>query len=1064
MRARILNASAGSGKTYRLAYQYIHDIIAEPLRFSHILAVTFTNKATEEMKSRILKEINTLAQYRSDEPSASAHRESSYLETLCRDLNLDAATVCRRAREARSRILHDYSRFTVLTIDRFFQRILRAFIKELGIDLNYNVEIETASVLTKSADELIDAITTDKELQRWLADFVEERIDEGAKWDIRDGILSLGNELFKESNKQALAAAGSKKTLRELVDTATARSKAARETWRRTARRAMEIMERAGIAPSDFSGRSKSFALYFQAIASGETKAPTRTVRERSLSTEKWCAKDSPARSVVAELQPLLAALCETYDRNVRFWNTTELLRENYRSFALLSDLYAKVKQLCDRESMLLLSETKYILSKFIEGNDTPFIYEKIGNRFDRFMIDEFQDTSSREWANFLPLLRNAMAQTEETSVLLVGDIKQSIYRWRGGDWHILHSGAAEALGRTNVEIEPMQDNYRSLREVVGFNNRMIARVVRDDAAALRTQLDEAVAAGMLSAPSGRELGGMLESAYASHIQRACKRSRNEGCVRITTYDDEPPLIERIREILDKGFRPCDLLILVRSKTDGARVARMLLDFKYEELQRPDPRYRIDIMTQEALIIGNAPVCSFLTAVLRLTQHPEDSLSRAILNRRLHRDFDAPLGDDDREFLLALRLYPPEEAFERIVLFYGLTADTGETAYLQAYHEQIIGFTANRVADIPLFLKWWDEQGAAKSLGSGQSDTTIEIMTVHKAKGLEKKVVLIPYCNWDLDPQSNGMIRNVVWATPHGDPSIDPLGRFPVCCKKTMAESLFSEDYYRETVCSHIDNINLLYVALTRAVEALHIFVPRTKNRAHVGNLILRAIEHDQATAILADSTGSYRTTDTGEDFAFGTFTGPEPRTSERAREIERFTLTDYPTAVPDLRLRLPSDRYFDEGETEPAPRNTGIVLHRIFEEAVSIDDLSKRLEAMERNGALSGSESERMRIKVEEALSDPRIREWFCSDWDSVRNENEIIVPGDSKLRRPDRVMIRGDRAVVVDYKFGTKTAERYKRQIGEYIRLLREMGYTHTEGYLWYVRLGQIVPVDSE
>ncbi|MFQ7387215.1 MAG: UvrD-helicase domain-containing protein [Alistipes sp.] len=192
MRARILNASAGSGKTYQLAYKYVR-VVEQPSIYRHILAVTFTNKATEEMKSRILKEIHLLA---SGQPS-------SYLDNLCRELSLDAATVRRRAREVRSKILHDYSRFTVLTIDTFFQRILRAFIKELGIDLNYNVEIETASVLTKSADTLIEQITTDRDLQRWLTDFVQERIDEGKKWDIRDGILTLGGELFKEKNKEA---------------------------------------------------------------------------------------------------------------------------------------------------------------------------------------------------------------------------------------------------------------------------------------------------------------------------------------------------------------------------------------------------------------------------------------------------------------------------------------------------------------------------------------------------------------------------------------------------------------------------------------------------------------------------------------------------------------------------------------------------------------------------------------------------------------------------------------------------------------------------------------------
>ena len=436
MRARILNASAGSGKTYQLAYKYVRDVVEQPTLYRHILAVTFTNKATEEMKSRILSEIHTLA----------SGGKSGYLASLCTELSLDERTVRTRAREARTLILHDYSRFTILTIDTFFQRILRAFIQELGLDLNYNVEIETASVLSKSADALVEQIRIDEELQRWLTAFVQERIEDGKRWDVREGILALGNEIFKESNRETLSAERSKAELDRIVGKATGRAKAGKKEFQELGVRAMNLMNTAGVTTADFTGKSRSFAGYFAAAAAGEIKAPTATVRKMSATTEGWCAKDSPALPLVAELQPLLAELCARYDRSIRFWNTTDLLRENYRSFALLQDLYGKVRQMCSDENVMMLSETKNILSEFIRHNDAPFIYEKVGNRYDRFMIDEFQDTSTREWENFLPLLGNAMAQSEQTSVLIVGDIKQSIYRWRGGDWEILHRRAAREL------------------------------------------------------------------------------------------------------------------------------------------------------------------------------------------------------------------------------------------------------------------------------------------------------------------------------------------------------------------------------------------------------------------------------------------------------------------------------------------------------------------------------------------------------------------------------------------------------------------------------------------
>ena len=1051
MRARILNASAGSGKTYQLAYKYVRDVVEQPTLYRHILAVTFTNKATEEMKSRILSEIHTLA----------SGGKSGYLASLCTELSLDERTVRTRAREARTRILHDYSRFTILTIDTFFQRILRAFIQELGLDLNYNVEIETASVLSKSADALVEQIRIDEELQRWLTAFVQERIEDGKRWDVREGILALGNEIFKESNRETLSAERSKAELDRIVGKATGRAKAGKKEFQELGVRAMNLMNTAGVTTADFTGKSRSFAGYFAAAAAGEIKAPTATVRKMSATTEGWCAKDSPALPLVAELQPLLAELCARYDRSIRFWNTTDLLRENYRSFALLQDLYGKVRQMCSDENVMMLSETKNILSEFIRHNDAPFIYEKVGNRYDRFMIDEFQDTSTREWENFLPLLGNAMAQSEQTSVLIVGDIKQSIYRWRGGDWEILHRRAARELGEASTETIHLKENFRSLPLVVEFNNRMIGKVVESDNTALNQLLAQAPPHA-LGGKAREELRDTLQEAYREHAQSARKKGLHPGYVNITHYTGEPPLIERIKALVDKGFRPKDMMILVRSGTDGAKVASALLDFKR---RNTDPRYRFDVMTQEALIVGTAPISSFVIACLKLAMNPADSLSRAIYNHFSAKpSFDAELTEEEVVFLKSLRLFPPEEAFERIVMRYDLQERREEIAYLQAVHEQIINFCAGRVADIPLFLKWWDEQGSGRSLSVEQGETTIEITTIHKAKGLEKKVVLIPYCNWTLNPKSSGLSANIVWAEGT-DGELEEIGRFPVRYKTSMGESLFSADYYREMIYAHVDNINLLYVALTRAVESLHIFIPQKGAKGpNVGQLILQNIAPEDGTVRLDGLEGSCSRDEAAETYEFGEFAGPEPDTHRKAKAAH-VLLGDYPTSEPQLQLRLPTERYYEEeGRAELTPRDFGILMHRVFENAATTDEIYMAIEAMTQDGVLDEKEAPRLRELVEKALADPVTAEWFGGRWQVVRNENEIILPGSGTTRRPDRVMTDGERAVVVDYKFGDRETARHRKQIREYLRLLRQMGYTRTEGYLWYVRLGRTERVEEK
>lgn len=1052
MRATILNASAGSGKTYQLTYKYVRDVVEQPALYRHILAVTFTNKATEEMKSRILNEIHLLA----------SGSESSYLDRLCRELGLDAQTVRKRAREVRSKILHDYSHFTVLTIDTFFQRILRAFIKELGIGMDYNVEIETESVLSRSADMLVDQITCDAELQRWLMEFVRERIEEGKKWDVREGILSLGGELFKETNKTALAGARTKQELGRMIGGILAQARSSKEQLKQLAADAVRRMEEAGVGPEDFKGRSRSFVNCFYTTAAGTVRAFTETAREKSRSTEGWCPKGSAAEPLVGELQPLLREMCELYDRNVRFWNTADLVRENYRSFALLADLYDRVQQMCNQQNIMLLTETKYILSEFIGHNDAPFIYEKVGNRYERFMIDEFQDTSVREWENFLPLLQNAMSQSNQPSVLLVGDIKQSIYRWRGGDWRILHSGAQHALGGEQVaRVIPLKENWRSLPAIVDFNNRIIGQIVETVNALLNISLAEAVRKGALPKTAAEELCDMLKNAYTDHAQLACKKGTMPGYVRIDTCAGPPPVVERIREILDKGFRPKDILILVRGATDGAKIAAMLLDFKRTN---DDPRYRFDVMTQEALILGKAPVGTFVTAAMQLALNAGDSLSRAIYNRYLGRSFDAPLPEEDQNFFRTLRLLSPEEAFERIVMHCGLQDDRRQTAYLQALHEQVIAFCSNRIADLPLFLQWWNETGRNRSLSVEQSETTVEITTIHKAKGLEKKVVLIPYCTWQLEPRAGGNINNIVWADAAGE-GMEQVGRFPVKYKKAMAESGFSVEYYREQVYSHVDNVNLLYVALTRAKESLHVFVPDTGTRnATVGGLIVQSIAADEGKAWLGETEGRHSISEAGERFEFGEFAGPD-RTAPDLETTEHIVLENYPTTEADLRLRLPSQRYFEEeGDMVLSPRNYGILMHKAFEQATTETEIYEAVAAMQSDGILSKNDARTLRQMIEQALADPVTRNWFDGSWTQVRNENEIVVPGSVSTRRPDRVMVRGTKAVVVDYKFGAREPQRYMRQIGEYLDLLREMGYTETEGYLWYVKLGKVEKVNVQ
>ncbi|MBQ4278382.1 MAG: UvrD-helicase domain-containing protein [Rikenellaceae bacterium] len=1050
---KILRASAGSGKTYRLAYEYVRSVVGNPALYRHILAVTFTNKATEEMKQRIISEINLLA-------SGAA---SPYLADLVRDLGLDAATVRNRALAVRTAILHDYSRFMVVTIDKFFQRIIRSFIRELGIDLNFNLELQTDPLLDAAADGLIDRIAVDDRLRRWIVRFVEEKIDENRRWDIKGELTDLGRELFSEQYK-AVAAAGtlSRDELGRIVSEATARSRRVTDAIRAHAADAIRIMQQHGLGIEDFAYGRAGVAGFIEKAAAGAPDEPGRRVADALASDEKWATRSAARRAdilaVVPQLRPHLEEIVRSLNDNRRLLNTTALLRDNFRSFGLLADLSEQVAELCRTQNIMPISETNAILSRLIAGNDTPFIFEKAGNHFSRYMIDEFQDTSGMQWQNFVPLLHNAVAQTDRDAVLLVGDVKQSIYRWRGGDWKILGTQAEGEF--RDVLRDSLDTNYRSRHNIVAFNNALIARCVADDSASLDRRLADAADQGYISTAMQTELTGLLDRAYEGHAQHP-RAEDHTGYIRVTEYatpadeaDRHPEVIGLVEELQQRGYAPQEIAILVRYNREGIGVANALLDHKS---RHPESPFCYDVVTQDALTIGSSPVAGYIMACLRLVLNPRDAIHTALYNQWHGHLVGDPLPPADRDFLRSLRTLPLEEAFEQILVRDRLGERPDDVAYIQALHEQVIAYTSRNVADIPLFVKWWDETGRTQSINLPSGSRAITIISVHKAKGLQYKAVIIPFCDWELAPKS----RTLIWADclrNSGDTTFSALPAMPVRYKNSAGESWFAGPYYEELVLSHIDNINTFYVAATRAADELHIMIPRRRSHeGRISGLILGSLSADGERTSLGELQGTAATAAAATTYAFGPLpVQPAPALSAAP------TAACYPTRPigARVRFRLDSSRYFDGGETAGTltPRNYGIIMHKVFEQIGSLDEIEAALRQIRHSGLISDDEAAHVRAMIDRALADPVIRNWFSAGWQVVRNESDIILPGGAGQRRPDRVMLAPGRAVVVDYKFGTRRDARHRRQIEEYAHLLRGMGYSSVEGYLWYVTDNQV------
>lgn len=1056
-RAIIVPASAGSGKTYRIAHEYIYDVLRDRYDesgrtyfdrsfYKRILAVTFTNKATEEMKSRILEEIHILA----------SGNKSDHLADLMRETSLDELTIRKRAKIVRSLILHDYSHFTVLTNDTFFQRILRAFVRELGIDMSFSTELDTAPVLTKSVDSLIEGITKNAELRRWLEELTSERISDGERWDIRGAINSLAGELFKESTRDIINKCSDKRLLMERIRRFSTIVNDRRKEFMAKGALALNKIASRGYSHDDFKLK---FTKIFEKVATGTLdKFTDANLRHLTDTPQEWFNKGKSTPDLVAlaeELQALFVEIYNDYLGLKTIENTHYILSRNFRGFALLHDLQAKVEDICRDDNSMLLSETKHAIAGFISESDAPFIYEKVGNYFDKFMIDEFQDTSAKEWNNFLPLLRNAMAQSSDTSVLIVGDVKQSIYRWRGGDWRILGGKIESDLAES--ERVPLKNNWRSLPNIVEFNNSLFNSVIKRENERLNTLLDEADRTERISKECKNELYNTLERAYSDHEQTPRRKHTNDGHISIVTsledndelvgHNGTPLYIERIKEVLKRGFLPRDITILVRKNSEGMEIAEELLHYRD---QFPEELW-FEITTEEALRLASSPAVKLIIAVMRLAINRNDTTSLALYNHLHNNDlFGTELNEDEHSFLDSIRTMSPEDAFEHIAIRYANDLE-GQTAYILALHEHIVRFSSGKVADLSLFEKWWREKGNSLSVRVEKSDRAIEILTIHKSKGLENKVIIMPRCSWALEPlDSSGYVSNIIWSEPAENEHLGDIGAFPVSFNRAVGDSLFADGYFRETVYTCVDALNMLYVATTRAKEQLHIFVPNKKRGNTVGKLLLDIYnEHLQESA-----NRNFR------HYEIGIFDKPEP--DRRRNEHHNTIVIKEHNATPvTLKLKTTASRYFSDEETKLTPRSIGIRLHKAFEGATCREEIFERLNEMVINGELNRVDIEELKCKISETLDNSIAGSWFDGSWDQLYRERNIIGSTLDTLKRPDRVMTNGKTAVIVDYKFGNEKDE-HRAQISDYLKVLHDMGYS-AKGYVWYVPKGKIVEIEG-
>jgi ATP-dependent exoDNAse (exonuclease V) beta subunit len=720
------------------------------------------------------------------------------------------------------------------------------------------------------------------------------------------------------------------------------------------------------------------------------------------------------------------------------------------------------------------LSDTTELLNHLISENDSPFIYEKTGTRLLHFMIDEFQDTSPLQWNNFLPLVRESLASNHFN--LIVGDVKQSIYRFRNGDWRLLEDQIDRDFQPVQINHHALNINWRSEQCIVEFNNSLFARV---------PQLLQDVYNDSLETGDESQFAKYAQSKIIEIYAQACqtipeKKKTAQGYVKITFLRNEKgddwksESLKRlpldIELLQDRGFSLSQIAILVRSNKDAVLVAESLLNYKREHA---DSKYRYDIISNEALLVANAQSVKAAIAILRHFQNPADETRRLMAMYelvRFHRAMtpgealafcnDPANAEALAEMEVRLTHISQLPLYESVEAFFAMSSEAmneNENAFVQAFLDVVLKFSADASSDLNSFLEWWDEESRSLTLFSPEGQDAIRLITIHKSKGLEFDVVLMPFVDWEVDHSSG--YAEFVWCKPDREP-FNELAIVPVKYKKDMANTIFREDYLREKLLSYIDNLNLLYVAFTRPKHQLICYAPKGKdNITRISDLIYRTVSEPMA---LSDSIKSdidlknyYFENENESVFEYGIPSKIE--SDNKPNSIDTCKMEEW-RSIPfegRLKLRLNSIGYFNDDGS----RARGMLMHEIVSSIKTVSDLSGALQRRVMEGELTETEQKEVFEEITEMLSLPEVSDWYSGKY-IVLNEMQTLDP-EWGFSRPDRIMMDGNKAIVVDYKFGEAEDLKYRRQVQHYVKLLQKMEFSDVKGYIYYVKLRKIEQV---
>lgn len=989
----VCKASAGTGKTYTLAAYYV-GLLLSGEDYRSILAITFTNKATAEMSERILNYLYGISQGEQKDFLARAR------QFMIRDEHVPDERLIERAGECFRRMLLDYDNVQVMTIDSFLQTLLSGLAGVLQMSAGLSTELDIDHVIRQAIDQLLstDMTPADKAI---MEDYMRLKLDQESHWDVRQSLCAMAKELYNES-VQVLDANGQ---ILFDAETIARRREAIEEQWAQDEglQALKTLLNRCD--PEKYNRYTKAAYDRLQRSVADPQSVPVKD-RFRGVS-EKSCNAEEMAQAT------------ELAARVGRRYNTLNLTIRFSRDLELMSSLQALIQRNLSEANCALLARTAGTLSKALREGDADFILEKAGIRYKHVLMDEFQDTSQLQWSVIRKLLEDVLAGEGHT-LLIVGDIKQSIYRWRNGDWHIMdgltaNSESLTANGeRLNEQFTSLTQNFRSSEEVVRFNLSLFRYIIDKQGAAERIygenfdpeHLDRFY-------QSKKKKGGYV------HFKAFPKGTKEEMAL---------AMFEQIGQLVDRGAHYSDIMILVREKKE----ANLICDLS------PYP-----VVSADSFVLEASEDVRLIIAGLRVLVKDDPIAAQLIEMRTGSSDLIEQIKHSDLTHQHSV--FDTMNALIRLLL----TDENGqyhgtETAYINNLLDRTRAYVGAYGSNLTDFLTYWDDTMHAKAIPPSSSDA-IRILTVHASKGLQAQTLFVPFCMW---PKEAGRHPQKVWC-PIAEEIAMGTDYIPIQDGLEMADSAYYEAYEEEHANMRIDNLNMLYVALTRAEDNLFISTsyPVTVNGVmgtcnHVGRYIMDFLGEDEYEAgvpVIKSKIENQKSK-------------IEPAELWSNDEQVRFVQSQEGALYTE---------YGDEAYRRMARMDEGTLCHEIFANLRKADELDDVLDTFESRGEIRDKEQrETLRSLISSAWTgSDEMRDWFTAPWE-LRLEEAIYI--DHRELRPDRVMINPQtrEAIVLDYKFGI-WEDQYIQQVCEYMEALRRMGYTPVRGYLWFARNNKLVQV---